>query len=280
MKTMHSTEVVVVGAGAVGCSIAYWLAKRGKDVTLVDKNGPATGTSVANFGQVWTSSKEPYTYMELNLRSSWLWPRMIEELGEDVDYRRGGLEILLTEEDCAAAEEKLERQSRSRLFRGRIISPPEVWDMQPGISREIAGAIYCPDDGDSDPIKWTYALLLARCYGLVFLLGPTLLVACGSYTHPIGVGAVAGFEKQQNEFAPGVILGRDTLGVLVAVLAELLQGAVSERVGCTRYWLDCGIDDNASPPGVFECKRCSGADHFQVLVDPSHICVAFSLRPV
>jgi sarcosine oxidase subunit beta len=84
---------------------------------------------------------------------------MIEELGEDVDYRRGGLEILLTEEDYVAAEEKLERQRRSRLFRGRMISPAEVWDIQPGISHDIAGAVYCPDDGDSDPIKWTYALL-------------------------------------------------------------------------------------------------------------------------
>lgn len=159
MKTIHQTEVVVVGAGAVGCSIAYWLAKRGKAVTLVDRSGPGTGTSIANFGLVWCTGKEPHTYMELNLRSSWLWPGMIEELGEDVEYRRGGLQIVLTEKDYAEKEAMLERQGQSPLFRGRMISPQEVWDIQPGISREIVGAVYNPDDGDSNPIKWTYALL-------------------------------------------------------------------------------------------------------------------------
>jgi sarcosine oxidase subunit beta len=84
---------------------------------------------------------------------------MIEELDEDVEFRQGGLKILLTEKDVEAAAGIMERQSRSPHFRGRLIPPQEVWDMQPGVSRDIAGAIYCPDDGDSNPIKWTYALL-------------------------------------------------------------------------------------------------------------------------
>lgn len=159
VNTMHSTEVVVVGAGAVGCSIAYWLAKRGKDVTLLDKGGPGTGSSVANFGLVWSSAKEPHTYMELNLRSSQLWPQMLDELGEDVEYRLGGLKIVLTQKNYEAQEALVERQRRSSLFRGRMISAAEARDMQPGLSPGIAGALFSPDDGDSNPIKWTYALL-------------------------------------------------------------------------------------------------------------------------
>jgi glycine/D-amino acid oxidase-like deaminating enzyme len=159
LKTIGSAEVLVIGAGAVGCSIAYWLAKRGKAVTLVDKKGPGTGTSVANFGLVWSSSKEPYTYMELNLRSSLMWPRMIEELGEDVEYRRGGLRIARNEKEYVKLEALIERQRSSSLFKGRMLSRQEVFEMEPGITREIAGALYCPDDGDSNSIKWTYALI-------------------------------------------------------------------------------------------------------------------------
>jgi sarcosine oxidase subunit beta len=143
----------------VGCSIAYWLAKRGKEVILVDKSGPGTGSSVANFGLVWSSAKEPHTYMELNLLSSRLWPQMIDELGEDVEYRLGGLKVVLTEKDFEAQGALVERQRRSSLFQGRMISTAEARDMQPGLSPDIAGALYCPDDGDSNPIKWTYALL-------------------------------------------------------------------------------------------------------------------------
>ncbi len=159
MNTIHNTEVVVVGAGAVGCSIAYWLAKRGKNVTLVDKSGPGTGSSVANFGLVWSSAKEPHTYMELNLRSSQLWPQMLDELDEDVEYRLGGLKIVLTDKDYEAQAALVERQRRSPNFRGHMISGPEARDIQPGLSSGVVGALYCPDDGDSNPIKWTYALL-------------------------------------------------------------------------------------------------------------------------
>ena len=160
MKTIHKTEVVVIGAGAVGCSIAYWLAKRGKDVTLVDKSGVGAGTSTAAFGLIWSSAKEPFTYMELSLRSTLMWPKMVEELGEDVDLRQGqgGLTLCLTEEVYKAKEALIERQQRSPLFKAQMLSPQEVRELQPGVSPEIMGALWSPHDGDCNPIKWVYAL--------------------------------------------------------------------------------------------------------------------------
>ncbi|MGD9317779.1 MAG: FAD-dependent oxidoreductase, partial [Anaerolineae bacterium] len=219
VKTIHSTEVVVVGGGAVGCSIAYWLTNRGKSVTLVDKSGPGTGTSIANFGLVWSSIKEPHTYMELNLRSARLWPQMIEELGEDVEFRPGGLKILLTEEDVQAAAGILERQSRSPLFRGRLLSPQEVWDMQPGVSRDIAGAIYCPDDGDSNPIKWTYALLRGCKRIGVKVMRDT---------------EVTGFDLDEENRVTGVFTKAGRIGTEYAVnAAGVWAGQVAKMVGVT-----------------------------------------------
>ncbi len=159
MNTLHKTEVIVIGGGAVGCSIAYQLARRGKDVTLVDKAEPGAGTSTKNFGLVWVHTKEPHTYMELSLRSSLLWPKLVEELGEDVDLRQtGGLAPCLTEEDYANAEARLERQRRSPLFQGKMIPPDEVFAMQPGITRDLVGASWSPHDGSVNWIKWTHAL--------------------------------------------------------------------------------------------------------------------------
>ncbi|MDQ4076504.1 MAG: FAD-binding oxidoreductase [Chloroflexota bacterium] len=160
MKTIHETEAVVVGGGAVGCSVAYQLAKRGKDVTLVDKKEPGAGTSTKNFGLVWVSIKEPYYYMELNLKSSLMWPEMVDELGEDVELRqeRGGLKLCMTQAEYDKYSAVLERQRRSPLFEGRMISPEEVWELQPGASKEVVGAVWSPYDGDCDPIKWTRAL--------------------------------------------------------------------------------------------------------------------------
>ena len=216
MKVVDETEVVVVGAGAVGCSIAYWCAKRGKAVTLVDKMGPATGTSIANFGLVWTSTEEPSTYMELNLRSSWLLDQMIEELGEDVEYRSGGLKLALNQEQYERLEAIVKRQSQSPLYRGRMISAAEVREMQPGVSPEIAGALYSPDDGDSDPIKWTYALLRG-CKGL----GVTVL----RDTEVLGVDLDDGHRVTGLRTSRGRIRARDAVnaaGVWAAEVARMV----------------------------------------------------------
>lgn len=219
LKTIESAEVVVVGGGAVGCSIGYWLAKRGKDVTVVDKNGPGTGTSIANFGLVWSSSKEPYTYMELNLRSSLMWPNMIEELGEDVEYRRGGFRVARNDTDYAKLEALIERQSSSPLFKGRMISRREVLEMEPCISRKIVGAMYCPDDGDSNSIKWTYALIRGcKRLGVRFLRDTE----------------VTGFELGNENQVTGVMTDGGRIQTSCAVNAAGVWAAqVAEMVGVT-----------------------------------------------
>lgn len=159
MQTIHQTEVIVIGGGAIGCSIAYQLARRGKDVTLVDKAEPGAGTSTKNFGLIWVHTKEPYAYMELSLRSSLLWPKLVEELGEDVDLRQpGGLAPCLTEADYTKAAALVERQQQSPLYQGKMIGPDEVFAMQPGITRDLVGASWSPHDGSVNWVKWTHAL--------------------------------------------------------------------------------------------------------------------------
>lgn len=60
-------DVVVIGAGVVGASIAARLAVRGATVTLVDKNWPGTGTSATSYAWVNSNGKQPRSYFDLNL---------------------------------------------------------------------------------------------------------------------------------------------------------------------------------------------------------------------
>jgi glycine/D-amino acid oxidase-like deaminating enzyme len=221
VKTIHSTEVVVIGAGAVGCSIAYWLAKRGKDVALVDRGGPGAGTSMATSGLVWSSYKEPYTYMELNLRSSLLWPKMVEELGEDVELRqdRGGVKLCLTEEDYINLEALAERQRRSPLFKGRMLSPQEVFELQPGVSRQIVGGLWSPHDGDANPIKWVFALVRGcKRLGVKIMRD----------------AEVNGFDLDESNRVKGVFTSRGRIETEYAVNAGgAWAGRLAEMVGVT-----------------------------------------------
>jgi len=54
-------SVVVIGAGIVGVSTAIWLQRKGVDVTLLDRQGPASGTSYGNAGVLASASVVPVT---------------------------------------------------------------------------------------------------------------------------------------------------------------------------------------------------------------------------
>lgn len=160
MNTIDQTQVVVIGAGAVGSSIAYQLAQRGQAVTLLDKDEPGRGTSSTNFGLIWTQTENNHHYVDYAIQSTLLWPDLVDELGEDVDYRPGGgLSLCLTEEEYARRAAQLEKQQKSQLFQGRMLTPAEVFARQPGVARAIVGALWSPHDGDVNWNKWTQALI-------------------------------------------------------------------------------------------------------------------------
>ncbi|WP_114907795.1 NAD(P)/FAD-dependent oxidoreductase [Ornithinimicrobium murale] len=103
-------QIVVIGAGVVGASIATRLAQRGAAVTLVDQGFPGTGTSSTSFAWVNAHGKEPASYYELNLAGltahheleaseEWLRPGGHVEIAVDeahVRHLRGRMERLAT----------------------------------------------------------------------------------------------------------------------------------------------------------------------------------------
>jgi sarcosine oxidase subunit beta len=97
--------------------------------------------------------------MELSLASSRLWPDLVRDLGEDVGLRQGGgITLCLTDDDVENGHALIEAQSASPRFEGRMLSPSEVFDLQPPVSRDIKGAVWSPHDGDVNWVKWTAAL--------------------------------------------------------------------------------------------------------------------------
>lgn len=77
-KQNNRKPVVIIGAGIVGVSTALWLQRDGHDVTLVDKAGPAEGTSFGNGGVLASCSIVPITVPGLLLKA----PRMLLDPGQ------------------------------------------------------------------------------------------------------------------------------------------------------------------------------------------------------
>src|SRR5258708_22389928 len=84
-------HIVIAGAGIIGASIAYHLAKRGARVTVVEAAQPGAGATGKSFG--WmnaTFSKTPRSYFELNRLGIAGWRRLQRELDDELQVQWGG----------------------------------------------------------------------------------------------------------------------------------------------------------------------------------------------
>jgi heterotetrameric sarcosine oxidase beta subunit len=156
----EQAEVVIIGAGVVGLSIAYYLAKGGlTDVVVVDRGYLAEGASGRNGGgirQQWST--------ELNIRlmqdSIALCKRFAVELGVNVWFRQGGyLFIARSAAEVARLEKNIALQNRFGVAT-RMLEPKAVLDVVPELDLAgVVGAAYNPTDGILFPwpFLWGYA---------------------------------------------------------------------------------------------------------------------------
>ena len=150
------TDVVIIGGGVIGTSIAYNLAKNGvTDVVLVERDTlscGATGRCAGGIRQQWS---EP-SNVRLARASIDIFKNFREEMGRDIGLVEGGYLL------CAHAEEEAERFRETVAMQRkvgadvRIVTPEEMHDITPCLNTDgmILGA-YCPDDCHADPFQVT-----------------------------------------------------------------------------------------------------------------------------
>ncbi len=154
-------KVVVAGAGIIGASIAYHLAKSGASVTVIDKQGPATHASRGTFAWInATWAKQPRSYHAFSQDSVANWHDLHHVL--DLPVRWGGsLEWF----DNAEREIKLAAQIAEQVEWGepaRMVDATEFVELEPNvIFNSGATAAYSPNDGTVDPVLATQRLLAA-----------------------------------------------------------------------------------------------------------------------
>ena len=230
------TQVVVIGAGVIGCSIAYHLARRGAAVTVVDANGVATGTSSATLGLVWVQRKEPVEYMELNYLSSRLHQELAKTFDDDVELNQPG--GIATYFDQPTFDKQLAVMDRlnaaSAIHQARMLTAAEARQMEPELSPYILGAIYCPHDGEINPIRLAVNLARnARKHGVHFI------THAGPIQIKKGEAGVVGIETPGGLVRAGVVVvaaGMGTsalvrpLGIDLPVVFEKGQLLVTEAM--------------------------------------------------
>jgi len=148
----NTFDVIIIGAGVVGSSIAYHLAKRGcHDVLILEKSAVGSGASGVCPGGIRQQFSEEIN-TKLSIESVAFFKRFEEETGQPADFHQHGYLILATrEEELAAFQHNVARQ-RQWGIEVSLLSPEEAKAMVPELNvSDVTGATFCPQDGYADP---------------------------------------------------------------------------------------------------------------------------------
>jgi glycine/D-amino acid oxidase-like deaminating enzyme len=206
-------DVVVIGAGAVGAACAYFAARAGLTVHVVERDGIASGTTSAGEGNVLVSDKEAGPELDLALYSHAVWGELAEfgplwELEE-----KGGLVVASTEAGAAALEALAVRQ-RDAGIDVVDVDPEELPTYEPHISRDLRAGAFYPQDAQVQPM-----LLAAELLRLARDLGATVTTDCPVLGVTRTGSRITGVRTSRGEIAAGAVI--NAAGTWAGAIAEL-----------------------------------------------------------
>ncbi len=177
-SSARTADVIVIGGGLIGCSIALRLAQAKLKVTVLDRGEPGAEASSAAAGMLAPQGEmaAPNAFFDFCAASHSLYPRFVAEIeewsGESVGYRRDGtLLVALDEEGCREFEKIYEVQTRLGLPIARQ-SGPSLHQLVPELSPAIRCGLLVPGDHWVDNERLTQAVIAAaRRAGVTFCAG-------------------------------------------------------------------------------------------------------------
>lgn len=144
------TEIAILGAGVIGCSVAYHLAVRGcRDVLVLDRASDLGGGSAPKATGGFRSQFESEIDVRLSMLSRDKLKRFESEIGVDSGYRPYGyLFLARSEEELAALRSAQAVQHACGLTEARMVTAEEARELAPWIGdASVIGGAFCPTDG-------------------------------------------------------------------------------------------------------------------------------------
>ena len=151
-----ASEVVIVGGGIAGLSIAYFLALRNIRVTLLEKGRLAGEQSSRNWGFIRQQGRNPLE-LSMSKLSNEIWRGISQKLDVDVDWCQGGnLAVGYSEADLDRYVEGAQAAQQVGIDT-KVLTAEQVAQLLPAIQGPIRGGLYTASDGSADPLKGTLA---------------------------------------------------------------------------------------------------------------------------
>ncbi|HHY52873.1 MAG TPA: NAD(P)/FAD-dependent oxidoreductase [Clostridiales bacterium] len=171
---MLQTDVLIIGAGAVGCAIARELTKYQLQVLVVDKNEDVGGdASKSNSAIIHTGYDAPPGTLESQLvvAANPMYEKLTQEL--DVPYKKvGAILPAITDEQFEMLPALKEKAFKNRVYDVEYLTGEQLLAMEPNLNPEVKAGLYIPRENIIDPFLLVVAYAEnAHQNGARFLLG-------------------------------------------------------------------------------------------------------------
>lgn len=197
-----SADAVIIGAGIVGVFTAYYLAKRGLKVALIEKGRVGAEQSSRNWGWCRQQNRDARE-LPMATRSLDLWDAFAAESGEDTGFRRCGLLYLSDNDDELAGWARWRDFARTVGVTTHMLDSAEASERGKATGRVWKGGVFSPTDGTADPSRAAPAVARA-----IVKLGGAVVQNC----------AARGIETEAGKLS-AVVTERGTIRTKIAILA-------------------------------------------------------------
>lgn len=148
----RSADIVIIGAGAIGASIAYQLGRRGaRDVVVLERDAVGAGSTSKAAGGIRVQFATRVE-IELSLRAIAFFKRFEDEMGVPCDFHQEGYLFVVTDEPTLARFRENVALQRSMGADVRVIAPDDARALVPALNVDDAlAAVWGPTDGHASP---------------------------------------------------------------------------------------------------------------------------------
>jgi glycine/D-amino acid oxidase-like deaminating enzyme len=222
-------DVVIAGAGIMGCAAAFYLARRGLSVVVLDKSRIAGQQSSRAWGFVRQQGREA-AEVPLMMASIPLWKELERELNFDLEWRQGGCLYVATDDEDWTSFQQWIDVARQYGLDTRTLDRRQIDAVVTGMQGPALGGLYTPSDGQAEPrrVAAAFAARAAEA-GALFFEG------CGVVGVERAGGAIAGVVTERGTVRTTrfiCVAGASSWRLLRTLGLELPQQAV--RGTCMR----------------------------------------------
>ncbi len=161
---MDNVEIVVIGGGVIGSSIAYHLARQERRVLVIEQEAESAAEATASWASAGGVRRQGRHPAEAKLASEAIarWKTLEQELDADLQYRSGG-QLLVAEsaEEAAYLVRFVEQQRELGFADVRLVDREEALELAPGLNERVVAGSYSPADGQADAARTTRAFASA-----------------------------------------------------------------------------------------------------------------------